>query len=111
MTLLRSRSRLKAALDLLEEYAPDDRQAAWHVYEECWLEDPAEWVIDRERTHGTWDVFAAMREDLGDHAGAAQFRAFAKRSAPLGRTPTDEDLCDSGCMYPRARALLGRFGR
>lgn len=117
--LVRERDELLA---LVREIAPADRSRAWH-YEECvydleeaqssrvWLNARNQTEADRGPCPPGWtdrDVTDAEREAMRDAYDSWQ-RHLKWHIADLVQylhTPTDEELCEDGCVYPAARRLL-----
>lgn len=120
-------------LDIVRQIAPPDRTRGWH-YEECEY-DVDEW---RER-HVAENARAQTIADRGQrppmppflpreqrgidperdaehermwaaiHSWAAHERHHIEDLVQYVHEPTDEDLCEAGCVYPSARRLLERL--
>jgi hypothetical protein len=109
-------------LAILRVIAPEDRSEGWHLgledgcdrrgeqewrddeahekaYEELSAEAPA-WPKGMGPATAEWDAWSSDRKAFDERLAA--------RAAEIAPTLTfpDDDLCDSGCPYPRARALL-----
>lgn len=88
-------------LELLEHYAPAQRDRAWHM-EECFVDvqsyvgnlfwETPECVALQRR--GQWsELFEAQKE-------------WVERFMSTNPEPSDEQMCYDDCLYPRARNLI-----
>ena len=103
---------VQEAFAILGRIAPPDRMCGWHT-EECFL-DVETWVESQDDFEWTpaphpERVAKAELDMYWQGRVTSHERAVAEYLEAHG-APTDEQMCDEACEYPRVRALLNRVG-